>query len=183
MKRAPVRKPPLLPVAPQAGPGADDAWKTLTLVMDLVKHAETKAGLTLASAGVVGGVVYTLIRGVPRVSAAFGLTAGACALAVAVAAVAAALALIPRVRSEPTNPLHYHHVATRFGTRPETYVGELGGLVGRPDALVPAIAHQVWANSRVAEKKYRWAGVALGALLAGLAMLTVTAVIAVVQNL
>ncbi|MFI7419960.1 Pycsar system effector family protein [Nonomuraea sp. NPDC049684] len=189
MKRAPVKKSPpavapaVPPAGPPAEPGAEHAWKALTLVVDLVKHAETKAGLTLAAAGAVGGLVYTLIRSVPRTGAAFGLAAAACAVCVLAAAFAAALALIPRVRSEPTNALHYHHVATRFGARPETYMGELSGLVARPEELVPALAHQVWANARVARKKYRWAGLALGALLAGLAMLTVTAVIAVVQNL
>ncbi|MFF0863356.1 Pycsar system effector family protein [Nonomuraea sp. NPDC003560] len=189
MKRAPVKKslpaavPAALPAGAPAEPGAEHAWKALTLVVDLVKHAETKAGLTLAAAGVVGGLVYTLIRSVPRTGVAFGLAAVACAACVLTAAFAAALALIPRVRSEPTNVLHYHHVATRFGARPETYVGELSGLVARPEALVPAIAHQIWANAGVARKKYRWAGLALGALLAGLAMLTVMAVVAVVQNL
>ncbi|WP_157246896.1 Pycsar system effector family protein [Nonomuraea typhae] len=180
-KRGPAKSPP--PASLPTEPGAEDAWKALTLVLDLVKHAEMKAGLTLASAGAVGGVLYSLIRSVPRASVLFGTTAGFCVLFVIVAASAAGLALIPRVRSEPTNLLHFHHVATRFGIRSDVYMGELSALVTQPDALVSAIAHQVWANARVARQKYRWATLALIALLAALGGLAVTAIVAVVQHL
>ena len=40
----------------------DHAWKALSLVNDWIKHAETKAGATLAAAGVVGGVLFNLMQ-------------------------------------------------------------------------------------------------------------------------
>ncbi|MBO3748832.1 hypothetical protein J5X84_22360 [Streptosporangiaceae bacterium NEAU-GS5] len=162
---------------------AEDAWKALTLVVDLVKHAESKAGLTLASAGAIGGVAYSLIKSVTRPSMEFGVAAGLCGLFVVISALAAGMTVIPRASSEPTNLLYYHHIATRFGALSEPYVEKFNTLVARPDSLIPAIAHQVWANARVARKKYRWAGLALGALLGAVGTLALAAAIAVVENL
>lgn len=38
------------------------AWKALGVIIDWVKHAEAKAGVTLAVVGVVSAVCITLLR-------------------------------------------------------------------------------------------------------------------------
>ncbi|WP_113705568.1 Pycsar system effector family protein [Nonomuraea lactucae] len=163
---------------------ADDAWKALSLVIDLIKHAETKAGLTLAACGAVGGVMYTMVRSVPQPSAWFGIAAAACALLVIGGACCAGLALVPRLRGGPVpaNLLYYRHIAAHYLADSGAYAGELGTLLKNPDALVASIADQVWSNSRVARQKYHWAGLAINALLLALAALALTAAIGVFQS-
>ncbi|WP_431917804.1 Pycsar system effector family protein [Nonomuraea jabiensis] len=175
-----VAAPPAVP----APSGTDDMWKALSLIIDLVKHAETKAGLTLAGAGATGGIVYTLIRSVPLMSVALSTAAGISALLALGAAVLAGLALIPRRRTgaEPVNLLYYQHVAGAYSGRSDTYAEELAALVRNPEALASAIAQQVWANALVARKKYHWAGLALNALLGALAALAIAAAVSVLQS-
>ncbi|MFI7152027.1 Pycsar system effector family protein [Nonomuraea sp. NPDC050022] len=150
----------------------------------MIKHAETKAGFTLAASGATGGVIYTLIRSAERPSTVFAIAAATCAFLVVGAACFGGLALLPRRRAnpEPISLLYYHHIATRYHARPDAYVGELGALVKDADALVAAISEQVWANAQVARQKYRWSGLGIKALLASLAALGITASIAVLQS-
>ena len=42
---------------------AAEAWKAASLVNDWVRHAETKSAGVLAASGVVGGVLYNLVKG------------------------------------------------------------------------------------------------------------------------
>lgn len=179
-----LKKQAAAPPPVSTRPGAEDAWKALSLMVDLIKHAETKAGLTLAAAGATGGVVYTLIRSMPEMSATLGTVAGTSAVLVLSAAAFAGLALVPRRRSgpEPINLLYYLHVGAAYGGRSDTYADELTTLIRNPDALVAAIAQQVWSNALVAKQKYRWAGLALNALLGALTALAITAAISVLQN-
>ncbi|MFI5897088.1 hypothetical protein ACIA5D_44060 [Actinoplanes sp. NPDC051513] len=60
----------------------DDAWRALTLQIDLVRHAETKAGAALASAGVLGGLLYTLVSQTRSGGLPFAVLAAATAIAV-----------------------------------------------------------------------------------------------------
>ncbi|MFB9963463.1 Pycsar system effector family protein [Sinosporangium siamense] len=161
--------------------GATDAWKALLLIFDLVKHAETKAGLTLAASGASGGVVYALISGMGRENIVFQAAAWLCACLVIAAACSAGLALLPRRRTnpEPVNLLYYHHIARHYSGRSDVYARELAALMKNSDDLVAAIAQQVWSNAHVAHQKYRWAGHGLNALLAALAALAVAAAVAV----
>ncbi|MEV0168101.1 Pycsar system effector family protein [Nonomuraea fuscirosea] len=173
-----------VPLTVPARSGAEDGWKALALIVDLIKHAETKAGLALAAAGATGGVVYTLIRTTPEISVVLGLSAGVSTVLVLTAATFAGLALVPRRRSGPDsiNLLYYLHVAADYGGRADTYADEFAALVRNPDALVAAIAQQVWSNALVAKRKYRWAGLALNALLGALAVLAIAAAVSVLQS-
>jgi hypothetical protein len=74
----------------------DQAWKALSLVNDWVKHAETKSATILAATGVVGGVLYNLVKG--RTDPGWWLTivGGLCGIAVVFAGVCSLLALTPR---------------------------------------------------------------------------------------
>ncbi|MFE9310360.1 Pycsar system effector family protein [Streptomyces sp. NPDC007920] len=161
------------PVQP---PNADHAWKALGLVIDWIKHAETKAGATLGATGVTGGVLYNLVKDVATPSTWLILSSMLCALAVAGAGLCASLVLWPRLKmkEEPTSLLYFHHIA-RGHTAGDTYATSLIALTQDVESLVTEIARQGWANAKVAHSKYMWGGRAIRLLLLALVTLAITA--------
>ncbi|MFD8267338.1 Pycsar system effector family protein [Streptomyces althioticus] len=170
------------PPRPDQAPNADHAWKALGLVVDWIKHAETKAGVTLAATGVTGGVLYNLLKDVSTPSAWLILSAAICGLGVITAGLCAGLALWPRLKmkEEPTSLLYFHHIA-RGHAKSDTYTTSLISLTSDIDALVTEIASQGWANSKVAHEKYMWGGWAIRSLLLSLMALAVTAGLRVID--
>ncbi len=156
-------------VEPFAG-DPDHAWKTLTLVIDWIKHAETKAAATLAAAGVAGGVLYNLVKDESDPSWVLALASVITGVGVLVAGVSAGAAFWPRLRhrEEPSSPLFFHHIARKHSA-PKGYIAELSLLTGQAETLVQEIAEQVFWNSKVAHRKYQCASLAIKALLVGLA--------------
>jgi len=152
-------------------PSSANAWETLKLVSEWIRHAEAKASGTLAGSGIVGGVLYTLVTSQNRNSPAFAIFAAVCAFCVFVAAFAAAMALRPRLhaRGAPTSLLNYHHIVRRFRADVDGYTNAFTALLDDPGRLVAAIAAQTWANAHVARKKYRWNNIGMLALLGALA--------------
>ncbi|MBQ1096641.1 hypothetical protein KBY55_11190 [Streptomyces sp. b94] len=163
-------------------PNPDHAWKALGLVVDWIKHAETKAGATLAATGVTGGVLYNLVKDVGTPSTWLIASASLCGLAVLAAGLCAGLVLWPRLkmREDPTSLLYFHHIA-RGHSASDTYAMSLAALTKDMEALVTEIASQSWANSKVAHDKYMWGGRAIRLLLIALALLSVTAGLRVVD--
>jgi hypothetical protein len=152
------------------------AWKALLLVVDWIKQAEIKAGGSLAAAGVLGGLLYNLVKSQsqPGVWLA-GLAVVATGL-ICLTAVFGALVFWPRLRhrDEPKSPLFFHHIARKH-SGPTSYVQELSLLTGRAEDLVAEIAEQVYWNSMVAHRKYTWASWAIRALLLALISMAVLA--------
>ncbi len=161
MSAKPPKSPDIDPV-----PDPDGAWKTLSLVNDWIKHAETKAGATLAGTGVAGGVLYNLVKDQRNFGLVLAVSASLCGLFIVLAGFGAVVALWPRLkaREEPTSRLYFSHIARRHSDGSAGYVSELRELVDSPDALVEELGQQIWSNSRVAHTKYRWASRATGAL-------------------
>lgn len=142
-------------------PDPDQAWKALSLVNEWLRFAEAKAAAVIAVAGVSGGVVYNLVKGVSDapcpisvmtiVSIGFILGAGVCS----------AMVFIPR-RKNPIqgddfiNLLFYSHIARKYPDEP-TYAQVLSALTSNPIELTRHIAHQVHANAGVAQHKFDWA--------------------------
>jgi hypothetical protein len=154
--------------------GIDQAWGVLEQVAKWIAHAEGKASLTLASAGVLGGVLFSFVNGrhldVASMGAA-GLSGGlilACGLC-------AAVALRPRVgqQAEP-NLLYFRSIARRYPDSAAEYGEALKRLLNAPDLLADEIASQIWTNSRIAARKFRWANAGLGFLIVALPMLGLT---------
>lgn len=142
---------------------AAEAWKAVGLVNDWVKHAESKAAATMAGAGVAGGVLYNLVKTQKHADPFLAATATATAVAVLLAAACALTALWPRLRAaeKPTSSLYFEHIARKHKDSPDAYVAEFKALARDPEALLEQLAQQIWANARVAKKKYFWAGLAL----------------------
>ncbi|MFH9824824.1 Pycsar system effector family protein [Streptomyces bobili] len=157
-------------------PNPDHAWKALSLVIDWIKHAETKAGATLAAAGVTGGVLYNLVKDVQSPSSWLIISAILCALTVLATGLCAGLVLWPRLnmKEDPTSLLYFHHVARGHATS-DSYAASLAPLIRDAEALVTEIANQSWANSKVAHAKYMWGGRAIRLLLLALVALSLTA--------
>ncbi|WP_405766602.1 DUF5706 domain-containing protein [Streptomyces sp. NBC_00080] len=163
----------------------DQAWKALSLVVDWIKHAETKAASTIAASGVVATILYNLIKDEKKLGCLDSACVITCAFFAAVAATCAGIALRPRLRSqeEPTSSLYYHHIARKhvrqLGSAP--YVEQLKALTADSELLVAEIAAQIWANAHVARDKYRWGNYGLMSLLLALPALAATAVVLYVK--
>lgn len=162
-------------------PGADHVWRILENVREWTKHAEAKAATTLAAAAALGGVLYTLVTGGDDRSGWFAAAATLCALCTLAAGLTAGLALWPRPRLRgsgvPDSLLHYDHIARRYAGAGAAYRARLTGLLQDEEALVAAIADQIWANALVARRKYSWVSRSVALLLIALAAMAVAAVL------
>ena len=149
----------------------------MSLVNDWVKHAETKAAATLAAAGVMGGVLYNLVRGQATFDCLLRFAAPLCGLLVVAAAISAVVALWPRLaqHEHPTSLLYFDHIARRHPHSPIAYIEELRSLLLSPEELVNQLGQQVWANARVARRKFQAVGWGLAFLFSAAASLGLVA--------
>ncbi|WP_433677951.1 Pycsar system effector family protein [Nocardia sp. CA-119907] len=163
--------------------GLESSWKTLDLVLSLIKHAETKAIATLAAAGVLGQILFALVQPQSgKIHTAVLVLACVCAVFVTGAGTCAVCVLWPRLKSgDPTlNLLYFGDLAADRRLTRDRYVRAISELSRRPDDIVEHVAAQVWANSEVAQRKYRFANIAVGCLLAAVLALAITALMYVV---
>ncbi len=168
---------PVAEAVPAAPLDAAEAWKAVGLVNEWVRHAEAKAGTTLAAAGVTSGVLYNLVKDEQNFGIILAIAAPACAILAMAAAICAVIALWPRLTSKdnPTSALYFDHIARRHPTSATGYVTELKELIASPDAMLEELGLQIWANARVARRKYFWAGLALITLIGAALALGATA--------
>ncbi|WP_405507600.1 DUF5706 domain-containing protein [Streptomyces cyaneofuscatus] len=167
---------------PTSIPDPDQAWKVLGLVVDWIKHAEAKAGATLAATAASGVMLYNLSKELNGPSAPLVIVLLLCGFSLTSAGVCAGLVLWPRLRTkeEPVSHLYFSHTA-RAHAVDSTYIDALLILTGNPEGLVKEIAAQGWANSKVAHKKYFWGGLAIRFFLIGLILLAVAATVRVLS--
>lgn len=152
------------------------AWKALLLVVDWIKQAEIKASGSIAASGVLGGLLYNLVKSQSHPGAWLAGLAVVATVLVCLTAIFGALVFWPRLRhrDEPKSPLFFHHIARKH-TGPATYVRELSLLTAKTEDLVAEIAEQVYWNSTVAHRKYKWASWAIRTLLLALASVAAVA--------
>ena len=162
-------------------PSPDQAWKALSLVVDWIKHAETKAAALLAATGVAGGVLYNLVKNQSDPSRALNIIAGVAGTLLFLAGMFAALALKPRLRAkeEPTSSLYYHHIARKHtrAAGSAVYSQLVLELTSDGEKLVNEVATQIWANAHVASEKYRWINLSMAMFLSALPFLSGVAVV------
>ncbi|KAA0940813.1 Pycsar system effector family protein [Streptomyces apricus] len=170
--------------------GPENAWRVLEVIRDWTKHAETKAATIMAAAGVVGGVLYSLVAGGGDRwdhSPWFAAAAVVSAVCTVAAGLTAGLVLWPRQRlsggTEPTSLLFYDHIGREHPTSHADYRDRLSELLRDEDALVAAVADQVWANALVARRKYRWVGRSIVLLLFALTAVAVAAILSAAETL
>lgn len=166
--------------------GSENAWRILDTIRDWTKHAETKAATILAAAGVLGGVLYSLVTGGDDRSPWFAAAAAVSAVCTVAAGLTAGLVLLPRQRlpdrTAPASLLFYSHIGSEYATRPDVYRDRLGELLRDEEALAAAVADQIWANALVARHKYRWVGRSIGLLLFAVTAVAVTAVLSAAET-
>lgn len=164
-------------------PNPDHAWKLLTLVNEWIRHSDTKAGATLAFTGVLGTMLFNLVRIPTARSLPFDLivVAGCCFLLLTAAL--CAMTLTPRVDDSDADPgainrLFFDSISRNFrGDRPR-YTEVLSTLTSDPYELVKDLAHQVHANAKIATLKAKFAKWAIrSALAAGGCVATVALII------
>lgn len=177
-------------------PDPDQAWKALGLVNDWIRHAEAKTAAALAAAGVTGGVLYNLVRDLKQPSIWLLTIASLCGVTIVVAALAAIFALVPRLTirkrrsttpsnddeappEDPTSLLFFSHIARDYKSdAAPTYAQVLKVLTSDRERLTEQIGRQVHANAHVAQRKYRYANIAVVGLALDLTLLGVTALLA-----
>ncbi|MGX5694480.1 Pycsar system effector family protein [Dermacoccus abyssi] len=164
----------------------DTAWKSLALVVDWIKHAETKAAATLAGVGVGAGVLFNVTKDVKTWPGLMATAVGTCVALLVLAGTCAGMALRPRLRHElPGRSLlfyrdvsHAHPKESKGGA----YIAAIQELSADPQSIVAEVAAQAWANAHVATRKYVWAGLAINALLFALGALALVVLILAVQR-
>lgn len=152
----------------------DEAWRILLLVTEWLRYADAKLGVTLAAAGVGGGVLFNLVANERDGSRLFDTAAVICFLGLLVAGFAAMAGLFSRLRAEklgarPPNPIFFGDIASAFSEEAQDYATVLSTLVQAPDELMGHLSQQVLENSRIAHRKFRWANRAIQAFSIGLA--------------
>jgi hypothetical protein len=153
-----------------------DAWDALHLVVGFVRHAENKAGITLAAAGIVGGMLYNLVSGQSSTAQMWGWSALSCALFTLLAVVSAAWVLWPRLRTRCDVPslLHFDRISRDYADNRDCYLNVFETMVNDRVMLRSELAGQVWANALIARRKYRWSNLAVLALLFAVLTLAIT---------
>lgn len=148
----------------------DDLWRTLQIVSEWIRAADTKAGATLAVDGAVLAVAASRLRGTPPpgVPAVVALS-----VAVALAAASVLLAIwtvIPRARQLGTDAISHYGTIAAFRSAAEYRIAALTTLA-EPDDLAAHLTRHIWAFSRTAARKYRFVTWAIrllaGAMLVG----------------
>jgi hypothetical protein len=158
----------------------EQAWHTLRLVVEWIRHAEAKAVAALAASGLLGGLLYQLVNSRRNPSALFFAFVILCSAAVVAGGLFAGAALRPRmsIRRSPIGLLYYQHIAQRYPRRTglPAYLESMRATSRSPELLFTEVAAQIWANAHVASAKYRWSGMAMVAILLAMLALAASAV-------
>ncbi len=150
----------------------DDLWRTLQIVSEWIRTADTKAGATLAIDGAVLAVTTARLRGAPSpgLPAVIALSA---AIALAAASVLLAIwTVVPRARRLGTEAISHYGTIAAFGSAAEYRAAALA-VLAEPEVLAENLTRHIWAFSRAAALKYRFVARAIwllaGAILVGAA--------------
>lgn len=163
----------------------DAAWRTLGLMNDWIKHADAKAGITLAATGAGAVLLFNLTEAIPPSTCWYYFAPSALATVLLLgAAYCCTKALIPRTKPtdsvvssrtlKPRNPLFYGDIAGKWKREP--YV-RLWAKLAKDDAtLVAHIGAQIHVNADIASIKFEWTNRAVRVLASAAGSLALVAV-------
>lgn len=150
-------------------PNPEHAWRTLSLMNEWIRHADAKAGVTLALTGVLGTMLFTLSEKVDdwtRFSASVVIFTCLC---LGATVVLCGLTLIPRTRRPGRNPapnmLFFGSIAGHYKDHRQKFRTEFNTLSSNPETLTSEIADQIHANAHIATTKTSRATWAIAAIL------------------
>lgn len=183
------------PAEAVSDPNPDHAWKALALVNEWIRHADTKAAVTLAFTGVLGTMTFNLVKDFEQRTWFFdALVIVACVLLVAAGALCG-WTLTPRFKEKKkkksknadqvgeievdvVNRLFYGSIAKGFKDKRRQYSDVMRALTADPVELTRDLSDQIHTNAGIATTKNRWVKWAIrAALLAGAAVAGVAIVI------
>jgi hypothetical protein len=142
----------------------ETGWKALGQVNEWIRFGDVKAAAVLAASGVLGGL---LVKQIPAAEDFGNRPAFSLLLAVAImcdggAALIATRILAPRLRmGEPRSLLYFDHVARRYANDAKGFVDNFVRLAADEERFARQLAEQLWANSKVARRKYRRVSIAI----------------------
>jgi drug/metabolite transporter (DMT)-like permease len=152
------------------GTAHDDLWRTLQIVSEWIRVADTKAGAALAVDGAVLALTATRLQGdpSPQLPAILALSM---AIALAAASVLSAIwTVVPRARRLRTNSITHYGTIAAF-TSPASYHTVALETLTDPESLTKNLTQHIWTFSRAAARKYvlvTWAiNLLAGGMLAG----------------
>jgi len=169
----------------------DQAWKALSLVNEWIRHADAKAGATLAFVGVTAGILLGVVADVTTWHWFTTLAAAACGFALLCAGLFGGASLLPRLgrrvpwlkthsseasEDEP-NLLFFADIRRTFGGDRKGYRAAFGSLTTDRQHLAGAVTDQVHANALIADSKFRWVDRAITSQLVAVVALVVLIVL------
>lgn len=143
-----------------SAPNPDHAWKTLALVNEWIRHSDAKATVTLAFNGVLGTMVFNLVKDFEPRTTTFDLLVVTACTFLALTAALCGWTLTPRVSDRDASPesinlLYFGSISHHFKGKRTEYGDELSTLIADPSDLVRDLAAQIHANSQIATIKAR----------------------------
>lgn len=171
---------------PTATPDTEQAWRILFLVNDWIKHAETKLSVALGAAGVTAGVLYNFVLDNRDADLIFMVIAAVCGTSIIFSLTSAMIGLspvlkLPRANSTEANPLFFGEIASLYTSDFSGYAAALATLSETPGDEMRQLGRQIFVNSAVARRKYRWADRAIHGLMIDVFALSGLTVISVLH--
>jgi hypothetical protein len=139
---------------------SEAAWKSLQLVTEWVRYADTKATATLAVNGLLLGLIALRVPSTDdlRTNPVKAVLLFAALICAVVSVLLSIVVVLPSDRSRgpaDRSLLRFADVAADFGTQAEDFVGEFVRLVDDAPRLRAEIVREVWRGSVVGQRKYR----------------------------
>ncbi|OLT42657.1 hypothetical protein BJF85_22210 [Saccharomonospora sp. CUA-673] len=135
----------------------ENTWKALGQIHELVKLADTKAGLVLAASGVLAGILTQLATspGLWTTNRAQAVLILLGLVLVLLSTLFALRVFMPRTGLRGARSLlNFANVAARFDN-PDDFSRASRALFTHEEQMQRALAEQVWATSRIARRKFR----------------------------
>ncbi|KTS09416.1 hypothetical protein RSA3_13385 [Microbacterium testaceum] len=155
------------------------------MVNEWIRHADAKAGVTLAFTGVLATMLFNLVKDFHSRTVCSDVVVIASCILLVVTGGLCAWTLTPRMSDKDTdnlaiNRLFYASISKNFKGDRRKYIDVLHTLTADPDELTRDIAHQIHANAEIATTKSKWVkwairtAVAAGVAVALLAIIVAT---------
>lgn len=136
----------------------ENSWKTLDTINEWIRFADTKAGGVLGIVGLIASIMLSVLARVGSnllnqnpllfLFLVLGILSGCGAIYFSVRCLNPTLNI-----DEPTSLIYFAHIAQKFKT-PLSYRQAIDKGFAEEEML-SQVTDQIWANSRVAWKKYQ----------------------------
>lgn len=145
-------------------------WNIYGTVNQWINHADAKAGAILAAIGVFFGFIISNLKVIAGFisTSNWWLLFSCISIILLVAATCFALrGVMPRLKvDEPSSVIYFNHIA-QFAHA--DYKERATSMLGGSNKMQSELIDQIWANSRVVQKKYFYVGYSIRFFIAAVA--------------